>query len=510
MDALGPLAALRASLTLLKQRPYASLALGLALYTSSISVCCGFGVIATPWFACELLALMLSTGLGRPLPRSRSWLWAGLIQMFTVIVLTSVAALALMSFGVLGGHPSPLRAGHGLWVQLGEGLLVGAVAGALVLSLTVYFEHAPSILIERGGGFTAALLESARLVSLHGVVRTWMTSALARGLPLLGGVLITAFLTLGVSWATTLLFLFLLVPLLVMFMLMGQGMLAAAYLHLREQVTDPRQVPFGGEPSKRGTAVWTVLLSCVALGPVLVTASLLKPSVPRAEVAPPERETLLSVEVHDERPRTLYVPHSALRLVVSSGAVRVIASDGGGAGDIPLPSPAVRSVHVARMRSPLSFPRGETTLALGIELSDGRIVTTWLDEAGVRLDDTWERRLSLRLSPWAAGLLVLCFAWTTLWIARTLPPQARIRRKLSSRRATDPDLIALARAASAALAPPTGAPVSADAAAGTPVRGIEHEQRLRAALRARVIAAAIWLLPPALGSVAIGLSALLA
>jgi hypothetical protein len=37
-----------------------------------------------------------------------------------------------------------------------------------------------------------------------------------------------------------------------------------------------------------------------------------------------------------------------------------------------------------------------------------------------------------------------------------------------------------------------------------------HEQRLRAALRARVIGAAIWLLPPALGSVAIGLSALLA
>ncbi|HEX6242658.1 MAG TPA: hypothetical protein VFZ61_17210 [Polyangiales bacterium] len=499
MDALGPLAALRASLALLGRRPYASVALGLALYTSSISVCCGFGVIATPWFACELLALLLSVGLEQPLPRTRSWLWAGLIQMFTVIVLTSVASLALMSFGVLSVNPSPLSGGHGLWLQLGEGLLVGAVAGALVLSLTVYFEHAPSILIERGGGFTAALLESARLVSLHGAVRTWLTSALARGLPLLGGVLGMAFLTLGVSGTTALVFLFLLVPLLVLCMLLGQGMLAAAYLHLRDQVTDPRQVPFGGEPSKRGTAVWTLLLSCVALGPVLVTASLLKPSVPRAEAPPPQLETLLSSEVRDARPRTLYVPHSALRLVVSSASVRVVASDGGGAGDIPLPQRGVRGVRVARMQSPLSVPRGESTLALGIQLADGRVVTTWLDEAGVRLDDTWERRLSLRLSPWSAGLLVLCFAWTAIWIARTLPPQARIRRKLSGQRTSRIDLGGFTR---------PSAPELPDVAGDG--RFEEHEQRLRAALRARVIAAAIWLLPPALGSVAIGLSALLA
>jgi hypothetical protein len=85
--------------------------------------------------------------------------------------------------------------------------------------------------------------------------------------------------------------------------------------------------------------------------------------------------------------------------------------------------------------------------------------------------------LSQRLSPISGLFLVLCFAWTAAWIARALPPQARIRRKLSGQRPLGLDL--------------------------------EHEQRLRAALRARVIGASLWLLPPALASLSIGLSALL-
>jgi hypothetical protein len=122
-------------------------------------------------------------------------------------------------------------------------------------------------------------------------------------------------------------------------------------------------------------------------------------------------------------------------------------------------------------------PRAESSFGVEIELADGQLSTTFIDEAGVRLDDSWEQRLSQRLSPLSGLLLISCFAWTAAWIARALPPQARIRRKLSGQRPAGHDL--------------------------------EHEQRLRAALRARVIGAALWLLPPALGSLAIGLSALL-
>lgn len=476
MHALGPAAAFRASVELLKRRPFPALALGLALYSSLVSVCCGFGVIAAPWFACELLALLLAAGSDHALPRTRSWLWAGLIQMFSVIVLSSVASLALMSFGVAGAVQTAPEVT--LPLQVGQGLLVAGCAGALVLSLTVYFEHAPSILIERGGGFIAALLESARIVSLHGAARTWITSALARGLPLVGAVLVLGLLALRASLSATVGFILLLLPLLVLLLLVGQGMLAASYLHVRAEVTDPAQVPAGGEPSKRGTAVWAVLLSCVAIGPVLVSISLLKPSLPSRYSLAPTQALVLSAEAR-ETPRTFYIPHTALTLHVSRSQVLVQASDGGGAGSIPLPQGRLRSVRVAELPPPEAaqhLPRGESTLALAIAMEDGSQLTTWIDEAGVRLDDTWERRLSLRLSPWAAGLLVSWFAWTAVWIARSLPPQARIRRKLSSKRAHHPDAA--------------------------------HELRLRAALRARVIGASLWLLPPALGSIAIGLSAL--
>jgi hypothetical protein len=460
----------------LRRRPFPSLALGLALYTSLVSVCCGFGVIAAPWFACELLALLLGAGLDRSLLRTRSWFWAGLIQMFSVIVLSSVASLALMSFGVAGAVQTAPEVA--LPLQVGQGLLVAGCAGALVLSLTVYFEHAPSILIERGGGFTVALLESARIVSLHGAARTWITSALARGLPLVGAVLVLGLLALRASLSATVGFILLLLPVLVLLLLVGQGMLAASYLHVRAEVTDPAQVPAGGEPSKRGTAVWAVLLSCVALGPVLVSISLLKPSLPRRWTLSPTQSLVLEAEARD-KPRSVYIPHTGLSLRLSHAQVRVLASDGGGAGTIPLPRGDVHSVRVAELPAPvaeLRQPRGESTLAIAIRMQDGRQFTTWIDEAGVRLDDTWERRLSLRLSPWAAGLLVSWFAWTAVWIARSLPPQARIRRKLSRQHAPHPD--------------------------------VAHELRLRAALRARVIGAALWLLPPALGSIAIGLSAL--
>lgn len=477
MHPLSPLAAFRASIALLRQRPLAGLALGVALYTSLASVCCGFGVIAAPWFSCELLALLLSNGTGETPARHRGWLWAGLYQMAAVIVLSSVALLALMALGPaqpLGGQP-----GLALPDGLLQALSVGSVAGVLVLALTAHFEYAPLILIERGGTLSAALLESARVVGLSGVLRTFVLSCFAHGLPMLCGVGLIGLLALRATLASSVQFILLLLPLLVLALVLGQGMLVASYLALRDQVTDPRRVPPGAEPSKVATAMWASLLAFVALGPLLVSFSLLKPGLPSAVALDPAADALFEV-----RPAAAdierYIPGTALSLVVGPRLVRVLASDGGGAGSVPLPRQPVRRVRVAPARpgeNPPGPPRGESSFGIEIELADGRVLTTFVDEAGVRLDDSWEQRLSQRLSPISGVVLVTCFAWTAAWIARALPPQARIRRRLSGQR-----------------------PVGHDP---------EHEQRLRAALRARVIGAALWLLPPALASLAIGLSALL-
>ncbi|HTV22827.1 MAG TPA: hypothetical protein VMG12_29255 [Polyangiaceae bacterium] len=476
MHALSPLAAFRAALALLRIRPVAGLALGAALYISLISVCCGFGVVAAPWFSCELLALLLSNGTGETEARHRGWLWAGVYQMASVIVLSSVALVALMALGPaqpLGGAPGLLPA------ELLQALSVGSVAGVLVLALTAHFEYAPLILIERGGSLSAALLESARVVGISGVLRTFVLSCFAHGLPMLCGVGLIGLLALRATLASSVLFIVLLLPLLVLALVLGQGMLVASYLELRAQVTDPRRVPAGAEPSKVATSVWAGLLVFVALGPLLVSLSLLKPSLPSAVSLDPAAEVLFAAEpAASDQPHDL--PGTALSLLVGPRMVRVVASDGGGAGAIPLPRQPVRRVRVAVARppdsAPLAPPRAESSFAVEIELADGRVLTTFIDEAGVRLDDSWERRLTQRLSKLSGLLLVTCFAWTAAWIARALPPQARIRRRLSGQR-----------------------PLGHDP---------EHEQRLRAALRARVIGAALWLLPPALVSLAIGLSAL--
>jgi hypothetical protein len=478
--ALAPAAAFRASLALFKRRPYTTSALGLALFTSLASVCCGFGVIAAPWFACELLALLLSSGLNRPLVRSSAWLWAGLVQMVAVVLLTSVASLALMSLGPSVVPGATAYPDHGLLARAGQGLSVLAVAGGLVLSLTVYFEYTPAILIERGGGFMAALLESARLVSRSGTLRTSLCSGIAHGLPLTACVgtflLIASRERLQSSVALGLL----LMPLLVFTLIVGQGMMVASYLHLRDEVTDPAHVRLEAAPSKSGAALWAGLLSCVMLGPVAVMLALLKPALPRDQGLGPEPAVLLVLEPRGAA-RERYIPGTALLLRVTNSEVRVSASDGGGAGTITLPGGRVRAVRVAKSPPPTEDEarpaRGESTFAVETRLESGRTLTAWVDEAGVRLDDSIERRLSLRLSPLAGFSLVLCFAWTALWIARSLPPQARIRRTLARERPADLDA--------------------------------EHERRLRLALRTRALGAAVWLVPPALGSLAVGLSALL-
>jgi hypothetical protein len=78
--ALGPLCRPPRLARAAEGRPFAALALGLALYTSLVSLCCGFGVVAAPWFACELLALLLGVGVEHSFAAQSLLAWAGLIR----------------------------------------------------------------------------------------------------------------------------------------------------------------------------------------------------------------------------------------------------------------------------------------------------------------------------------------------------------------------------------------------------------------------------------------------
>jgi len=348
---------------------------------------------------------------------------------------------------------------------------------------------APAILIDRGGELHGALLESARLVSETGALRSWLTSLVAHALQVVPGLVAVALAVSNASLRGTLIGGLVLLPLLVLGLALGQGMVVSSYLHLRDQVTDPAAVPAEAAPSKSGTFVWSLLLSCVVAGPLMVVLALAKPSAPLAQALPQDARVVFALELDDLAPergapaREFYLPESALSLLIGHDHVAVVASDGGGVGPLPLPQSSVRSVRVARPRQLPEDLRpsaaADSTFVVEVALRDGRTFSSWVDEAGVRLDDSLFRRLSALLPNWTALALAACLLWTALWIHYALPPQARIRRELSLK----------------------GAHAPLDE---------EHRTRLKAALRRRALLASLWLVPAAVCSLWLGLWAALA
>ena len=132
------------------------------------------------------------------------------------------------------------------------------------------------------------------------------------------------------------------------------------------------------------------LLAFATLG-----ASLARPSrLPEGTI--PARAS--SVAAFDVRgPQRMYLEDTPLELHMGLGGVRVAASDGGGAGTLPLRGHGtVTRVRVARQGG-----------AYAIEVTRGATAyLTWIDRAGVRLDDGLQRRLLDRASLGEIGFLI--------------------------------------------------------------------------------------------------------
>ncbi|HEX5656924.1 MAG TPA: hypothetical protein VFX59_07000, partial [Polyangiales bacterium] len=284
----SPAQALRHAWRLFTLRPWSTLSVALALLTSLFAVCCGLGIVAAPWFMCELFALQISSGTGRNTTRSAAWLWAGLVQLLAVMVLCSLAFLTLLALGpdvVLGSAGSKPR------VLESMGLLLGA--GGLALSLVVHFEHAPSILIDRGGTLRYALLESARLVAETGVVRSWLTSTAAHGLQLAPAVLATVLAVSQGTLSSTVLWGVVALPFMALCLALGQGMIVSSYLALRDDVPEPyKDTRIGG----RGALAWLSLLSLVAAGPLAVSSALIRPAPIEQGTLPADAEPILHAQ----------------------------------------------------------------------------------------------------------------------------------------------------------------------------------------------------------------------
>ena len=216
------------------------------MLTSLAAVCCGLGIFAAPWFLCELFALQIGIGRDDTLPerppkRTTSWFAAAGVQMAAVTVLGAIATLSLLAVGpdvMLGGISLGAPAGA---EQLSKSLSVLLLASGLVIAVSVHFEHAPAILIDRGGGLHAAMLESARLVSETGAWRTFLTSLVAHAVQMVPGLVAIAFAASNASLGGTLRAGLVLLPVLALGLALGQGMVVSSYLNLRDLVTDPQR-----------------------------------------------------------------------------------------------------------------------------------------------------------------------------------------------------------------------------------------------------------------------------
>jgi hypothetical protein len=200
--------------------------------------------------------------------------------------------------------------------------------------------------------------------------------------------------------------------------------------------------------------VWALLIVLPILALVLLELSLWRPAR-IAQVVPEDVETgeVVHVVVPGASARSLELPATALSLQVSSSGVSVVASDGGGVGELPLSAAEpIARVRVVRVRD-----------AFAIELVQGASTyVTRIDRAGVRLDDDLPARLRDRSRPWQWLYLLCTLLFTVLSSAPVL-------------------------AGLAAAAQPTAASAAAD----------------RALRRARVVA--LWLLPWGVGSLTMAL-----
>ncbi|MET0389460.1 MAG: hypothetical protein ABW321_26030, partial [Polyangiales bacterium] len=91
------LPALAASVRMLRQRTVVTLGLGAAVVLSLLSVCCGLGLITTPWFICELFGVQLALCVGTPVVRGVSFVSAVLVLLGAVLMVSTVGALTLLS-----------------------------------------------------------------------------------------------------------------------------------------------------------------------------------------------------------------------------------------------------------------------------------------------------------------------------------------------------------------------------------------------------------------------------
>jgi len=427
--AIGP--AFLASFSLLRQRPVVLPALGAAIVLSLVSVCCGIGLLTTPWFLCELFATQLTQFTGKPAFHSVSWLPAGSILLGAVLLVVGVASLTLVGAGA--ELPAEVTPVSGVTTLMRSSGFYACISGTAALLLIVPVLYAPLALIERRAGFADALLESVRIVMRRGVwANLWLSlvAHLVQSSPLLLAAIWAAYGTRSLVPQALLIA----APLLAVSVPLGQGMIVWSYVGLRSDASPP--APSTPPPPRTAAALrmisrWTFIWSLVVALPIvallLLGLSLIRPSTLGLGAAP-DGELVADLVPKGREVRQATLESTSLEISTNGTWAKVVAADGGGTGELRLRDVgAVTRVRVVRVRD-----------TFAIEVRQGATSSlTFIDRAGVRLDDDLRARLSDRVSGRGA-LFVLLFPFVaTLWTVPVLHRLGRVQlafRKYPDRR----------------------------------------------------------------------------
>jgi hypothetical protein len=459
---------LRASFSLLRARPVVTLALGAAVVLSLLSVCCGVGLLTTPWFMCELFALQLSEATGRPVARNLSWFPAGGVLLGAVLLVSSAAWLTL-----LGASPDlPLDAvqSASLSSLVKSGGFFATLSSTIALLFILPFLYCPLILIEERARFDRALLESARRVVSGGALAHVRFSLFAHALQVAPPVL-AALLAVFLEPSSIPLWALACSPLVCVTLPLGQGMIVCAYVQNAERaLRDANRSPSEPDPAHLAAAKlareqtgryafgWVALILVPLISVLALGVSLVRPSRLASGHAP-EGTVVAELVPHGLAPQRAYLPDTALEVMASARAVRVLASDGGGAGSLPLrASTPIEKVRIVRVRD---------AFAIEVQQRGAASSLTRVDRAGVRLDDDLRARLFDRVPPASLTFMLLVLLVTALCTLPVLDNLARVRRgyAMPAERRPAADLLALdlarsvrrARLAGALLSPLAGA-----------------------------------------------------
>ncbi len=381
---------IRQSHELLRSEFWLFAGLSTCLHVSFIASVCALGLIAGPWFACELIAFQL-LGLGgmKRIERDRGWLVAGLLFLGLQMLILTGVVFAWIGLSTSAPLEGAVVANDAVAVRP---LLVFVSTLIVSLGVTIPLTFVPHHLLSRKVGALQALGDGLRDVTRLGFVKVYRLVLLTQLFQLTPFLLMALFVTWIWGREAIPLGVLVLSPVQIVLLPFAQGVVSSVYVELSAE----QQA--AGQPAR-----WLDVLA-LALPVVLCllsVLSLLRPAPLTDEARFDGAEVFNSATDGNQ----FRAQGSDLAIRLANGSVYLETSDGGGAGRV---GTGVRAMQIEE-RFDAFVAKLET---------DSGARALHFDRAGVRLDDSLSDRLAGHVPEWFFLLIMAAMLMSTWAVYR--------------------------------------------------------------------------------------------